>query len=222
MSITNISLKVCDKTYLKDPISSELGKKMLEESINLICDIGFEEFTFKKLACKIGSTEASMYRYFESKHHLLAYLFSWYWSWMEYSVMLKTMNIEDPEVRLRKVIKAITEVIEENTNFLFINEVKLFKIVASESSKVYLNKKVDEVNALGVFKHYKDFIEFVSQIILEINPLYKYPHMLVSTLIEGVHYQRYFTEHLPRLTDVVEGEDAVDVFYNEMVFKLIK
>ena len=45
--------------------------------------------------------------------------------------------------------------------------------------------------------------------------------MLVSTVIEGAHHQRYFVEHLPRLTDVVVGEDAITEFYNEMVIKSI-
>ena len=46
--------------------------------------------------------------------------------------------------------------------------------------------------------------------------------MMVSTVIEGAHSQRYFAEHLPRLTDVIEGEDSVTKFYTELVFKAIK
>ena len=46
--------------------------------------------------------------------------------------------------------------------------------------------------------------------------------MLVSTVIEGAHHQRFFADHLPRLTDVVTGEDAITEFYKEMVFKTIK
>lgn len=221
MSITNISLKVCDKTYLKDPVSSELGKKMLNGAIELIDEIGFEDFTFKKLAQAIGSTEASVYRYFESKYHLLGYLFSWYWSWMEYRLLLRTTNVESAEDRLRRAVSCVTEIIEEDSNFLFINEAKLFRIVAAESCKMYLNKRVDEVNELGFFMHYKDFVAQVSEIIKEIRPDFKYPHMLVSTIIEGVHHQRYFSEHLPKLTDVIAGEDAVDLFYSEMIFKIL-
>ena len=51
--------------------------------LNMV-EIGFESFTFKKLAAKIESTEASVYRYFENKHKLLIYLVSWYWNWVEY------------------------------------------------------------------------------------------------------------------------------------------
>ena len=45
--------------------------------------------------------------------------------------------------------------------------------------------------------------------------------MLISTIIEGAHSQRYFADHLPRLTDVVAGEDAVPTFYSELAIKAI-
>ena len=34
--------------YLRDPESSELGKKIIKHSIDLIYELGFESFTFKK------------------------------------------------------------------------------------------------------------------------------------------------------------------------------
>ena len=68
---------------------------------------------------------------------------------------------------------------------------------------------------------YKEVVQRVSDIILEIKSDFKYPHMLVSTVIEGSHHQRFFAEHLPRLTDIVEGEDAVSTFYIELVFNEI-
>ncbi|MGK0414670.1 MAG: AcrR family transcriptional regulator, partial [Polaribacter sp.] len=74
LSILKIS--VPDKIYIKDPETSDLGKRIIENSILLIYEIGFESFTFKKLGKKIGSNESSIYRYFESKHKLLLYLSS--------------------------------------------------------------------------------------------------------------------------------------------------
>ena len=46
--------------------------------------------------------------------------------------------------------------------------------------------------------------------------------MLISTIIEGAHQQRYFAEHLPSLTDTKQNHDAVGDFYQEMVFKVLK
>lgn len=218
---SNMRIQVNEKVFLKTPDSSVLGSKILSGSIDLIEDMGFENFTFKKLAQYISSTEASVYRYFESKHHLLIYLVLWYWGWQEYRMDMRLANIEDPKERLRRAIILLTEKIERDSTFSQINEVKLNQIVIKESSKAYLNKEVDRDNKLGFFMRYKEVVHRVSEIIHEINPTFKYPHMLVSTVIEGAHHQRFFAEHLPRLTDVVMGEDAVSNFYVELVFKEI-
>lgn len=211
-----VSIRVNEKVYAKDPTSTELGRRIVRSSIDLIDELGFESFTFKKLATEIGSTEASVYRYFENKHNLLTYLTMWYWGWMEYRVVMSILNIDDPKVRLRKAIVTLTESIEEDSTFSQVNEVKLNRIVIQESSKVYFSKHVIEDNKVGFFKVYKDLVHRVAEIILEINPSFKYPHMLVSTVVEGAHHQRYFAENLPRLTDVIEGEDAVTTFFTEM------
>lgn len=220
--LSNIKIQVNSKVFVKDPDSSDLGKRIIRTSIDLIDEMGFELFTFKKLAHEIGSTEASVYRYFESKHHLLVYITLWYWGWMEYRLVFGLTNINPAEERLKKAIHLLTEVIGEDSDFSHVNEIKLSRIVIAESSKIYLNKNVDEENSAGFFLPYKRLVQRVSEIILEIKPDYKYPHMLVSTIIEGAHHQRYFATHLPRLTDVVKGEDAVTTFYQKMAQSLLK
>ena len=86
MYVTGIKLSLNHRSYLREPEATELGRKIITESITLIDALGFEQFTFKKLAAEIGSTEASVYRYFENKHKLLVYLVSWYWAWLDYRV----------------------------------------------------------------------------------------------------------------------------------------
>lgn len=219
--LSNINIKVNENIYLKNPESSDLGKNILNGSIDLIDEIGLDEFTFKKLAKKIGSTEASIYRYFESKHKLFLYLTAWYWAWMEYKLVFTIINIDCPKERLSRSIKLITEQIQEDGSIPHINEIKLNNILNTESSKAYLNKNVDDENKIGAFSSYKQFVQRISDIILEINPLYKYPHMLISTVIEGSHHQRFFSEHLPKLTDIVKGEDAITCFYTNLTIKTI-
>ena len=51
--LSNFKIDITDKLYLKDPQSSDLGKRIIENSIKLIDDIGFEGFTFKKLGQQI-------------------------------------------------------------------------------------------------------------------------------------------------------------------------
>jgi AcrR family transcriptional regulator len=217
-----ISIQVSPNTYLKNPDTSELGKKIINGSIHLIDELGFEQFTFKKLANSIGSTEASIYRYFESKHQILVYLTSWYWSWTDYQLVLCTSNIESPYTRLQNSIKLLTKTLEPDNNIFDMDKIKLKRIITIDSSKIYLNKNVDVDNSYGYFAQYKKVVQMVCDIILEINPNYKYPHMLISTMIEGAHNQRFFAEHLPRLTDVIKGEDSVTQFYLDMVTKSIK
>ena len=220
--LSNVSIQVNDSLYLKNPESSDLGRKIIKSSIDMIHEIGFEDFTFRKLGLKIHSSEASIYRYFESKHKLLLYLTSWYWGWMEYRLVFGLANIPSPEERLKNSILLLTEQVKEDGSFSHINEVKLNLIVISESQKAYLTREVDEENKHGVFLGYKKLVARVSNIILEINSTYKYPHMLVSTVIEGAHLQRHFAKHLPRLTDVLPDEDSISEFYKEMIFKAIK
>ncbi|MCB9186700.1 MAG: TetR/AcrR family transcriptional regulator [Flavobacteriales bacterium] len=218
---TQIGIIVNDGVFLKDPESSELGRSIVEGGIDLVDEIGFEAFTFRKLAQRIGTTEASVYRYFESKHRLLLYLSCWYWRWMDYRLMLATANIDSAEERLKRAVRVLVQQVEQDSEFSHINEVKLNRIIISESSKAYLNKMVDQENKGGFFADYKELVQRVSDIIIEVNPEYKYPHMLVSTIIEGAHLQRYFAEHLPRLTDVVDGEDAVTQFCLQTISKTI-
>lgn len=216
-----LTVNINPNIYLKDPTSSELGKKIIRKSIDLIDELGIDQFTFKKLAKEIKSTEASIYRYFQNKQLLLAYLTTWYWGWQEYRLMLTLMNVDDPHERLCRAIRLVTEQIEEDSRFLQVNEVKLDQIVRTESGKTYFQKNIDETDKLGVFTNYKDLVGSIANIITEIQPDYKYPHMLVSTIIEGAHHQRYFAEHLPRLTDVVEGEDAVFECCMDIILKTI-
>ena len=222
MEQLHLQIMIGPELYTKNPDSSDLGKKIVSKSISMIDDLGFENFTFKKLGIEIGSNESSIYRYFESKHALLIYLINWYWSWIEYKIVFATLNINSPIEKLEKAIKILTEEVVEDNSFSYINEVILTKIIISESSKAYHTKEVDKENEKGFYKTYKNVVERVSSLVLEINPTFEYPHMLVSTVIEGAHHQRYFSKHLPSLTDFEEGKNNIACFYNDLVFKLIK
>ncbi|TDQ29146.1 TetR/AcrR family transcriptional regulator [Zeaxanthinibacter enoshimensis] len=207
--------------YCKNPDSTELGRKIITYSIDMIDKLGFEAFTFRKLAKSIGSTESSIYRYFENKHALLAYLFCWYWSWKEYQLVFATNNLEDPGTKLKEAIRILTEEVTEDSSVSYINEVTLHRIIIAESAKVYLTKAVDTENEKGYFRVYKRVVSRVGSFALELNPDYEFPHMLVSTIIEGSHAQRFFSDHLPSLTDTETGKQNIVRFYTEMTFKTI-
>jgi len=222
MKNLQIHIEVNSELYLKKPDSSELGRRIISGSIELINELGFEVFTFKKLGNKIGSPESSIYRYFESKHTLLIYLTSWFWSWIEYRLVFATINIDSPIDKLKRTIKILTQPVVVDKSFSYINEVLLHKIIITESVKVFHTKDVDDENEKGYFKSYKQVVQRVSDMVLEINPKFKYPHMLISTVIEGANHQRYFAQHLPALTNVEKGKENIVEFYTDLIFKVVK
>lgn len=220
--LANIKIKVEEKVYLKDPESSEIGRKIIKDSIILIDELGLESFTFKKLAERIGSTEATIYRYFESKHKLLIYLISWYWNWLEYRLVFATSNIASAAARLKIAIRILSGKIENDVDFAHIDEVTLQRIVIAESAKAYLTKVVDEDNKEGFFYSYKRLCKRIADIILEINPDYKYPASLVSTIAESAHYQKFFAQHLPSLTNISNNNGhSLEEFLTHMAFSTI-
>ena len=218
----SITIQVDERLFVKDPNSSDLGRRIIRHGIEMISSIGFEAFTFKKLAQQINTTEPSVYRYFENKHKLLLYLLSWYWNWMDYMLRISTANIEKPDERLSVAIRVLSQPIKADTNFQHIDETALYHIVVVESSKVYLIKEVDQVNKEGLFQGYKRLCERVAKIIREVNPDYKYPKALVSTIMESSHDQKFFAEHLPSLTDIKKDRlDEATTFLTELVMDAI-
>jgi AcrR family transcriptional regulator len=222
MNSLPIQIHVNPDCYLKNPDASTLGRAIVTNSIELIQELGFESFTIKKLSIQIGSPESSIYRYFESKHMILLYLIQWYWSWIEYRMVFAINNLATPELKLEKAIQVLTEKVQEDSSFSHINEILLDKIIITEAVKAYFVKQEKKAVRESHFATYTQVVQRVSNIILEIDPTYKYPHMLVSTLIEGAHQQRFFAKNLPSLTDINSDSEYITKFYTQLVFKNIK
>lgn len=219
--LSNFKIQVNSNTFVKDPETSDLGKRIIEHSILLIDEIGFESFTFKKLGTKIGSNESSVYRYFDNKHKLLLYLTSWYWSWVEYQLVFSTLNLSNAEERLHRAIELITKPIQLDNRYEHINEVILNKIIINEFSKSYLTKEVDQENKEGYFEVFKRLCSRISDMIGECAPHYKYPSSLASTLMEGALYQHFLKDHFISITDCRSDEDHTQ-FFVSLVFNSIK
>lgn len=187
--------------------------------------MGLEAFTFKKLATEIGSTEATIYRYFENKHRMLVYLITWYWAWIDYRIEFETHNLSDPELALERALKIITERKKQDNTFPDIDEEALHRIVISEADKTYLTKHVDENNRDGLFRGYKSVCKNIAFMIKTINPAFAYPHALVSTVMVAANQQIFFAQHIPTLTEVSESPDPFQTNYQllkHLVFSSIK
>lgn len=212
--LSNIMISVNDKLYVKNPETSQLGKKIIEHSILLIDEVGFENFTFKKLGEKIDSNESSIYRYFESKHKLMLYLSSWYWGWMEYKLAFATTNISNPMERLKKGITIVTEKVEDDSTTLHVNEAILNRIIVQEFTKTLLTKEVDEENKEGFFLVYKRVINRIIEMITAVNPNYGFAKSLASSMVEGALHQHFLKDHLKTITNCNTEVSPTDFYIN--------
>jgi len=212
--LSNLKISVPEKIFIKDPESSNLGKRIIEHSILLIDEVGFDSFTFKKLGETIGSNESSIYRYFESKHKLLLYLTSWYWAWVEYQMVFATYNIANSEDQLKRAITVVTKTVEQDQSFSHINEVVLNRIVINEYSKSYLTKEVDMENKDGYFVVYKRLIKRINDMILAVNPKYKYALSLASTVVDGALHQHFLKAHFSSITNCNDEITPTSFFTN--------
>ncbi len=198
--------KLNEHLYLRDPQRTELGQQIIRKSVEMIARLGFEQFTFKKLAEEIESTEASIYRYFENKHRLLHYLISWYWSWLEYKVDLALINLKSPDEKLKACLRTVTEEKKYDPTFESFDEQALYRIVVDELDKTYLTKRVKEDNEAGLFGSFKSLCKKIAGIVTEINPDYEFPNALVSTFLLAAKQQYFFSTHLPSLTNIKQDK----------------
>ena len=171
--LQNIKISVNENIYLKDPESTPLGKRIVENSILLIDEMGFEDFTFKKLGSKIKSNESSIYRYFENKHKLLVYLTCWYWAWKEYQLVFATNSISNSSEKLLIAVEIVTKAVQKDESFSHINEVVLNRIIINEASKSFLTKDVDTENKEGYFAVYKRLVTRIKDMITEVSVDYE-------------------------------------------------
>ncbi len=206
--------------FLRNPEDTELGRKILKYSVELIYSLGFESFTFKKLAEVIGSTEAGIYRYFENKHKLLIYITAWYFGWISYQIHFQTNNIRNPKVKLQKIIHLLAAPIEDDQQTSYIDESLLHPVIVAEGSKAYLTKQVAENNKSEFFQPYKDLCTLIGSVILEYNPNYRFPKSLASTIVEIAHFQNFFMHNISSLTDFSKRNQESEIveFLEDLVF----
>ncbi len=213
-----------EKLFIKDPQSSEYGRRLLANAIELINELGFESFNFRKLGVKMSSSEVSIYRYFENKHLLLVYLNCWYWEWVTYLIDMQILNVQNSTEKLKKAIHCMIHANSESQLSDYIKEDLLFQIIMKESSKTYHIYGVDEENKYGFFLPYKELVEKLATIIKQINPNFKYSRSLGSTLYEMINNQLFYVEHLPRLTSLSKKKavEELEEMVNHFAFASIK
>lgn len=219
-----VTIKVNNSLFLRDPEETELGRKIVGDGIKLMSEIGYENFTFKKLAEKIDSTEASVYRYFESKNKFLNYIKSWYWGWVEYLINHKTSNMNDPKKKLKVVIDVIVDASVDDPSTAHIDEAALHRIIVSESAKAYITTQMKADSREGVYRSIEEFANNVSKIIKEVNPHYRYPKSLLATIVVTAHRFMFYLEHGIKATELQskrKGEPELVAYLEHLAFGLL-
>ena len=216
----SLKIGVNEKLYIKDPESSTLGKNIIEHSILMIDELGFDSFTFKKLGVKINSNESSIYRYFENKHKLLLNLATWYWGWVEYRMVFATNGIDDPVKKLEKAVEVLTQNVEEDSTISHVNEVVLNRIIINEYSKSYLVKEVNQEDKDSFFIVCKRLVNRLSDMISAVDQKYPYPISLASNVMEGSLHQYFLKEHFPTLTNCNSTISPTE-FFTDLIFRTL-
>jgi AcrR family transcriptional regulator len=218
--LSQIKITVNPATCLKQPDSSDLGKRIVAESTRLVVELGFEQFTIKKLADSIGTTEGSVYRYFENKHKILLYLVSWFWGFIEYRLVFSLTNIKSAEEQLRIALRLLINPIDNLESSHEWNLQQLHSIVIEESAKTYLTRHVEKENEDGAFSVYKRVCNRLAAIVKQVNPDYAYPNSLISLVIDGILRQQFYKMHLPSLSDSETEEDLL-TFTEQLILNTI-
>lgn len=214
-----------DKLYLRDPQTTRTGQALITHSIRLIDQVGFENVTFKKIAAEMHSTEATIYRYFGNKFRLLQYLVDSYWTLINFQFGLHLNNITTPEEKLKVCIHLLAG----TRKFISVSSIDtnaLQRIVISELDKTYLSRSIDKDYRNGLLDPFKETCSILSSLVREVNPQYPFPNSLVSTVLNAVTHQPFYSEHMPSFSDITadnkhRNERLYD-FVESFVFKTIQ
>ncbi|MBT4840541.1 MAG: TetR/AcrR family transcriptional regulator [Flavobacteriaceae bacterium] len=218
--LSTFKITIPEGVFIKDPETSVLGKNIITQGMELIHEMGFDGFTFKKLGTHIGSNESSIYRYFENKHKFLLYLSSWYWAWVEYNLVMETHSITDPKEKIIQAVTVLTRKVDNDSSNTPINLVLIHKIMISEFSKSFLTKSVDQENEQGLFVAYKRVHSRLQGFIKVANPSYNFSASLANTILAGVLQQYYYKDHFPSLTDCSDINEPCNYYIN-LIYKTL-
>jgi len=218
--LSTFKITIPEGVFIKDPETSVLGKNIITQGMELIHEMGFDGFTFKKLGTHIGSNESSIYRYFENKHKFLLYLSSWYWAWVEYNLVMETHSITDPKEKIIQAVTVLTRKVDNDSSNTPINLVLIHKIMISEFSKSFLTKSVDQENEQGLFVAYKRVHSRLQGYIKVANPSYNFSASLANTILAGVLQQYYYKDHFPSLTDCSDINEPCNYYIN-LIYKTL-
>lgn len=215
--LNNWQTRLNPKLFKKDPISSELGMRISKEGLLLFAEVGFDGFTFKKLAERLNTTESSIYRYFDNKHRLLIYLIAHHWLWLEHQIYFHIQAHATAEDQLNRALEILCQPEELAWPFQQLDRKALQKVLIDASLRAYYSDEVDLENKDGLFSDYKRLNHRLSVLLAQCAPDYPFPKALVSTIFEAIHSQQFYAVHLPSLTDINQRQRQLYQFVKTLI-----
>lgn len=204
---THFVLKPESALSLKDPMGSAVGRSLLEHGLELMLELGYEAFTFRKLAERSGTTEVTVYKYFANKQRLLQYFYQLYWLWLRQLGAQQMERHIEPRKALSGIVEALCGVWPRSLPELQLDPKALRRLVIAEGMKSYLHKQVDEDNARRLFQPYKALSAFVAERLVACRADLPWPRSFATTVIEMAHSLPFAMEHLPSLTELSSRKD---------------
>ena len=219
--VAALTVEVPSHLFIRDPLDTPLGKRVVTGAIQLIDEGGFETFTFKKLASEVKTTEASVYRYFANKHQLLSYLVHWYWGWLALRYRLQTTGHYEAVRRLRIALSVLCEGNQRDDSIAHVNEATLHRIVLTHAAKARV--KTTEKNLPSPLHGMQTFADILLGLIKEISPTYKNPRALSLAVIGAARQLLRVVETENEMLEPRFSKDTTEVvnFLEQFVLGMI-
>ncbi|MCQ2590254.1 MAG: TetR/AcrR family transcriptional regulator [Treponema sp.] len=96
-------------------------KEILQKSLDVFVEEGYEDVTFQKIADRCGITRTTLYIYFKNKHEIFLGSIKELMSSLETTILLfiNDENLTD-EIKLRKILSCIIDKCEDNKKLFII------------------------------------------------------------------------------------------------------
>lgn len=186
--------------------------------LDLLNSKGYLHFTFKELANSIKSTEASIYRYFDSKEQFLTYCSANYWVQLKHRLGMYTLNITDSKIYFERIMDVLLDDLQDQQYLLLANKdftrfresscrygIPILGILKDSGSREAL--LADYESLMGEVYH------FIEDTVEKVVPNSGFKDVLASAILSNTHIQlsraKFISEHLsnPRKIDTKRVRD---------------
>jgi AcrR family transcriptional regulator len=213
---THVSMVIDKSLYTKDPMTSVIGQDIIRHAVEQIAANGLDQFTFRKLATSLKSTESTLYRYFQNKHQLATYLASYHWSLMEWRIAFATANIADHQTQFENALRELCLWVRDDQKKQILNEAKLQRFVLTAGFTTFLPLDLNKSDRISYTKAYSDLIHRIATIVRKSHPHIKSPEAFSTTIVESIHHQMYLQLHAPHLTDIASKAQQLFLFAQQI------